>query len=73
MFNGQGCQMSVGDKIGCGLPLEQHVLKKCPVLMRWPDNSCAGLIKPALNTKNSLGYGQRPLKNPGIATNPDKG
>lgn len=72
VFHGKSSQMGVGDKIGDGLPLKQHFLKKGPVLLCWMNEPCARLVNPTLHPGEGLIKGQRVFKDARVGADADK-
>jgi hypothetical protein len=73
MFNGKGCKMCVCYQIGNSLPINELLFENRPVALGRPDDSCTGLIQPALNPRKRLFQMERMLEDPWIRPYPDKG
>jgi hypothetical protein len=72
MFNGKSCQMCVCHQIGDSLTISEHLLENSPVSLGRPNDSCTGLIQPALYTNKCLFERERVLEDPWIRPDTNK-
>jgi hypothetical protein len=72
MLAGKGGKVCVGYQVCRGLAFGQHFLKNDPMLAGRLNETCAGLIQPALDSRNGLIKGQGVFKDPGISAYADE-
>jgi len=73
MFEGEGCQMCISHQVGYGLAFGQHLLKYSPMPFSRSNESCTGLVQPALYPSEGLFKGERMIEDPGIGPYANKG
>ncbi len=72
MFNGKSRQMRIRHQIGDSLAIHEQLFENRPVSLRRPNDSCTGLIQPALDSSQCLFEGKRVLEDPWIGPDPNK-
>ena len=72
MFNGKGGKMCVRYQVGNSLASRELLLENKPVPLGRPDDSCTGLVYPALYPRKRLFESKGVLEDSRISPYPDK-